>query len=310
MMIFYKTVSSGNDFIHVNMGDAGDVGDLGLADNIKKGELAQQLCQRQTSIGADGMVFYKDKNAGETTFWSADFEIYNRDGSEAELSGNGMAGLAALLFYLNKPNRKITHNLHNQVILNTKVGKKRINCLYHKDNRYQLKVEIGVPDFRSRRFFPFLEKEKNKPGYDYQGTTFYPVSLGNPHAVVVLEDTAPEKELVRLGMLLEKAEIFPSGANIELVVPTGTGRVNYERGEHFRIFFYERGVGPTKSSSTGSAAVFAVLRKLGLINQCLVITINSQCRGCPGETIKIFGKQAVYIENFTEIVYKGVYLSD
>ncbi len=286
-----------------------DVSDPGLADKKK---LAQRLCQRQTGIGADGMVFYRYKNTGETAFESesADFEIFNRDGSEAELSGNGMAGLAALLFYLNKSNLKITHNLHSHVILDTKVGKKKIRYLYHEDNRYRLNVEIGEPNFRSRTFFPFLEQEKNKPGYDYQGITFYPVSMGNPHAVVVLAETAPDKELARMGMLLEKAEIFPSGTNIELVVPTGTGRVNYERGEHFRIFFYERGVGPTQSSSTGSAAVFAVLQKLRLISQCLTIPINSQCAGCPGEAIKIVGKQTVYIENSTEIVYKGVYLSE
>lgn len=113
-----------------------------------------------------------------------------------------------------------------------------------------------------------------------------------------------------MGMLLEKAEIFPSGTNVELVVPTGTGRVNYETGDHFRTFFYERGVGPTQSSSTGSAAVFAVLRKLSLINQCLTIPIDSQCPGCPGDAIKIVGKQTVYIENSTEIVYKGIYLSE
>lgn len=294
----------------MNVGDAGDAGDLGLADKIKKREFVQRLCQRQTGIGADGMVFYRYKNTGETTFESADFEIFNRDGSEAELSGNGMAGLAALLFYLNKSNRKITHNLHNQVILNTKVGIKRITYLYHEDNRYRLKVEIGEPDFHNKTFFPFLEKEENKPGFDYQGITFYPVSLGNPHAVVVLEETAPGKELARLGMLLEKAEIFPSGTNVELVVPTGTGRLNYETGEHFRIFFYERGVGPTQSSSTGSAAVFAVLQKLRLINQSLTIPIDSQCPGCPGEAINVFGKQTVYIENSTEIVYKGVCLSE
>jgi diaminopimelate epimerase len=307
MMIFYKTVSSGNDFIHVNVGDASDAA---LADKSEKGKLARRLCQRQTGIGADGMVFYGYKNAGETMLASADFEIFNRDGSEAELSGNGMAGLAALLFHLNKSGRSITPNSHSRVILDTKVGKKKITYLYHEDNKYRLEVEIGEPDFRSRTFFPFLETEKNKPGYDDQGITFYPVSLGNPHAVVVLAETAPDKELSRMGMLLEQAGIFPSGTNVELVVPTGTGRVNYERGEHFRIFFYERGVGPTRSSSTGSAAVFAVLRKLRLIDRCLTIPITGPCAGCPGEAIKIVGNPTVYIENSTEIVYKGVYLSE
>jgi len=306
MMIFYKTVSSGNDFIHVNVDDAGDA----AAGKSEKGKLARRLCQRQSGIGADGMIFYRHDHAGETMSVSADFEIFNRDGSEAELSGNGMAGLAALLFYLNQSGAGITPGLHSHVILDTKVGKKKIRYLNHEHNKYRLEIEIGEPDFRSRLFFPFLENEKNKPGYLHQGITFYPVSVGNPHAVVVLTEAVPDEELARMGLLLEKAGIFPSGVNVELVAPTGTGPVDYEKGEHFRIFFYERGVGPTRSSSTGSAAVFAVLQKLRLIHRCLTIPVTGPGTGCPGDAVKIVGKPTVFIENTTEIVYKGVYLSE
>jgi diaminopimelate epimerase len=307
-MIFYKTVSSGNDFIHINM-------EAGTNDSLAKEELARRLCRRQTGAGADGVVYYRYKNADKrgTGFGPVDFEIFNRDGSEAELSGNGMAGLASLLFYLEE-NKNHTH-----VILNTKAGHKEIRYLHHAVNKYRLRIEIGEPDFQRRKFFPFLVKDKRRLDYSHRDITFYPVSVGNPHVVVILEAAADDEKLLRMGTLLEGAEIFPWGTNVEFVVPTTpnantgtkTTRVIGEKGEPkqtgFRIFYYERGVGPTLSSSTGSAAVFAVLRRLRRIDEYLTIPLPCQT---PGDEIKISGKRKIYIENSTEIVYKGVYLSD
>ena len=285
-MIFYKTVSCGNDFILIDI----DEYQFAAAAVITKGQLAKRVCSRHTGAGADGVVYYKIFR--DTT--PVDFEIFNRDGSEAELSGNGMAGLSALFFYLNQPGDP------DHVVLNTKAGPKRNTCLQREKNKFRLKIEIGTANFQNHDFFPFLEKDKR--GYQYNGITFYPVSVGNPHAVVLVEEDISKDKPGQIGQMLEGAPIFPYKTNVELVLRTGAEPMDYEKGKNFRVFFYERGVGQTRSSSTGSAAVFAVLQKLNLIIHTLTIPY-------PGERIKISGKNKIYIENCTEIVYKGVYLS-
>lgn len=274
-MIFYKTVSSGNDFFHINLEEF----NAGNAYNqITLGHLARNLCLRKTGAGADGVVYY---TIGEKI---VDFEIFNSDGNKAELSGNGMAGLSALLFYMGK--------FKNQLTLNTSVGLKTHQLLDRDENTFKVRIEIGVPDFRNVDFFPFLKKDK----LDYQkkNLTFYPVSVGNPHAVVLLEEEFSDEELETMGKMLESANAFPQKANIELVF--------FKNDENCRVFYYERGVGRTFSSSTGCAAVFAVLKRLKLINDRLTIDT-------PGGKIKIYNKGSIYIENFTKIVYKGIYLS-
>jgi diaminopimelate epimerase len=321
-MIFYKTVSCGNDFILIDR----DEYQSAAAAVITKGQLAERICSRHTGAGADGVVYYK---IFQDTM-PVDFEIFNRDGSEAELSGNGMAGLSALFFYLNQTGDQ------DHVVLNTKAGPKRNTCLRREKNKFRLKIEIGTANFQNHDFFPFLSVsckslqkkqafemtppkerhqadrewvggatpflEKGKWGYQYNGITFYPVSVGNPHAVVLVEEDISMDKPGPIGRMLEGAPIFPYKTNVELVLPTGAEPVDYEKGENFRVFFYERGVGQTRSSSTGSAAVFAVLQKLNLITHTLTIPY-------PGERIKISGKNKIHIENYTEIVYKGVYLS-
>lgn len=274
-MIFYKTVSAGNDFLHI------DVKELNAPDSdgqVSRGHLAGHLCQRKTGAGADGVVYY---NIGEK---GVDFEIFNRDGGEAELSGNGMAGLSALLFYLGK--------FKDQVTLNTRAGQKRHQLLQREKNNFKLKIEIGEPDFCNTDFFPFLEKKKME--YTHKTIRFHPVSVGNPHAVVLLDRELPDETLNQMGEMLESANIFPQKTNVELIF--------YKNEENCRLFYYERGVGRTLSSSTGSAAVFAVLQKLKFIRNRLFINT-------PEGKIKIYGKGSIYIENFTKIVYKGIYFS-
>lgn len=278
-MIFFKSVSAGNDFLHI---EAGAVAAAAKADLVKR------LCDRNSGAGADGIVFYRIRDNKEYV----DFEIYNRDGSEAELSGNGMAGLSALLFYEGK--------FADRVVLATKAGSKTHELLEKKGNAFRLRIEIGKADFSEKVFFPFLQPGKNK--YCHEGVDFYPVSVGNPHVVVLLDKELPRQEMIEMGKMLENAAIFPHKTNVEFVLPPGSNAGLPEAVENCRVFYYERGVGETQSSATGSAAVFAVLQESGFVKDSLVIDT-------PREKVKIFAKKRIYIENFTKIVYKGVYLN-
>ncbi len=277
-MIFYKTVSSGNDFLQI------DVSQIKL-ENFSKNGLTKKICSNHIGAGAEGVVYYKIHND------SVDFEIFNQDGAEAELSGNGMAGCSALLFYLN--------HFKKNIVLNTKIGKRKIALLNKYKNQFKLDVEIGEPDFENKRFFPFLKK--NKLDYIYDKIKFYPVSVGNPHIVIILKDNISEEKLTAISKKLENATIFPLKTNIEFILIPDVNGFDFEKDENFRVFFYERGVGKTMLSSTGSSAIFSVLHKLKLIHNKLTINISS-------EKIKIYYKGKIYVENLTKIVYKGVYL--
>jgi len=268
-MIFYKTSSFGNDFIEIDCRDL----PVGAAD---KGALAKEICDRQLGVGADGTVFYLVGKQG------IHFEIFNRDGGVAELSGNGMAGLAAVLFQ-----RRLAVS---PLRLFTAVGSRRIDLLARRGPVFQLNVEIGRPDFSNRRFFPFLKDKQDN--YVIDGLEFYPVSVGNPHAVVLCRDQPDPGRLAALGKKLESHPMFPGRVNVEFV--------NFSSAENCRVFFYERGVGATLASSTGSAAVFAVLRQLGKVRDRLAID-------CGAEKIDVSWKQGIFVRNFTHLICRGNY---
>ncbi len=294
-MIFYKTSSFGNDFIEIEAGEAAvPPGD--------RGALVRAICDRQRGVGADGVVFYRrgrqaaravrppsPRGTGvplgdraERGKWH--FEIFNRDGGAAELSGNGMAGLAAVLIQ--------RRAARSPLVLHAAIGPRRIVLVGRQGPFFDLDVEIGLPDFARRDFFPFLEKGAGS--YRAAGVEFHPVAVGNPHAVVLCRRLPAMARLAALGGKLEGNPLFPKRVNVEFVQPCGAGRC--------RVLFFERGVGPTQASSTGSAAIFAVLRRLGLAGERLTVE-------CGSEAIAAIWRQGIFIRNRTRLVCRGEYFS-
>jgi len=274
-MIFYKSSSGGNDFILL------EEHQLSKIRINKRTSFIREICDRNRGVGGDGLISYKTEKE------EIHFSIYNRDGSKAELSGNGMSGLASLLFY--------TSNSDSPVILSTDSGPKKITLLNRKNNVFKLSVEIGEPDFFNIQQFPFLKK--NQFEYQLDNISFYPVSVGNPHVIIFIDKDIRESELEQKGKDIENSVLFPTRTNVEFIS-------NLESSGNKKIvtpFFYERGVGKTELSSTGSAAIFAVLRNLDLISDNLIIKTGDI-------NTKVSGKNNIYIENSTEIVYKGTYL--
>jgi diaminopimelate epimerase len=208
------------------------------------------------------------------------FSIYNRDGSRAEISGNGMAGLGALLFYQGA--------FSSRIRIHTAVGPRSVQLVERQsERRFRLQVEIGTPDFSPRPHFPFL-----KPGmtvYRWKEWVLHPVAVGNPHAVIILDEYPGAGALDALGDEISRLDIFPDGVNVEFVRDIRDNRC--------RIHFFERGAGRTPLSSTGSAAVFAVLDRGKKITGPLTLTGLKP-------PVCIFRKKSIYIENTTEILYK------
>jgi len=264
-MRFFKASSAGNAFLVIREAAARRRGQA-------LGELAARLCRTDTGIGADGVVFLRRRRQG------TGFRIFNRDGGEAELSGNGMASAAAFLM-LKSGGAAVT--------LDTRVGPRRVELLGGEERALHLRVEIGPPDFTARHLFPFLDTATAP--MEYRGIEFFPVSVGNPHAVVFREGA--ETGWAAVGERLAGAPIFPCGVNVEVVTAVAPDRAT--------VRFWERGVGRTPASSTGSSAAFAVLRARGLVDPDL--TLESE----GGEVLLSERLGAIQIEVTTLPVARG-----
>jgi diaminopimelate epimerase len=219
LLQFVKAHACGNDFLILEESVA----------HRNHAALAKKLCARNTSIGADGIEFL-DRQPDGTLF----IRLFNSDGSEAELSGNGTRCVAAWL--------AATEDL-NKVTLVTHGGPRICEVVEIADPTYVIRTEMGVPRVMPRTIA--LEGVG-----DVEGAM---VNVGNPHFVLfVSPENAPEDFSAHglswqdLGAKIATSPLFPHGTNVEFVRVISPSEIA------FRI--YERGCGPTTSSGTGTCA--------------------------------------------------------
>jgi diaminopimelate epimerase len=212
---FVKAHACGNDFLVV---------EESLAQG-KHAELARLLCSRNYSVGADGVEFL-DRRADSSLF----LRLFNADGSEAELSGNGTRCVAAWLAY--------SEGLKDTT-LGTLGGTKVCRVIECNEEHFLIQTSMGIPRVQ--------EQIVHVEGIgDIAGAV---VDVGNPHFVIFTEGESFASHGLaweELGALICMHKDFPKGTNVEFV------RVLAEDKIAFRIF--ERGVGPTQSSGTGTSA--------------------------------------------------------
>ncbi len=214
-MKFVKAHADGNDFLIV---------DEALAEK-KHALLARRLCARNTGIGADGIEFL-DRKADGSYF----LRLFNADGSEAELSGNGTRCVAAWLAY---------HKGLQTVALGTHGGVRECRVIAATGTTFEIESGMGVPRVMRRAI------ELEGVGV-VEGAM---VNVGNPHFVLFPESTdfgSHGLSWQELGAKISLSPLFPHGTNVEFVRVKSPGEIE------FRIF--ERGCGPTRSSGTGTCA--------------------------------------------------------
>ncbi len=215
MIPFVKAHACGNDFLIVEESAA----------NGSHADLARLLCARNFSVGADGVEFLDRRSDG-----SYFLRLFNADGSEAELSGNGTRCVAAWLAY-DEGLRETT--------LGTLGGTKVCRVIECDGEHFLIQTSMGVPTVR--------EQTVHVEGVgDVVGAN---VDVGNPHFVIFTDDAHFASHGLTwedLGARICTHKDFPRGTNVEFV------RVLSPESIAFRI--YERGVGPTQSSGTGTSA--------------------------------------------------------
>ena len=247
MIPFTKAHACGNDFLIVA---ESNIARLDLS------ALADQLCDRNTGIGADGIEYFEwlndDPRRGPL---SARIRLYNADGSLAEISGNGTRCVAAWMAEAlgSKPGDTL------EIATDAGLRVCRINAV-HKDGPFSVDVstDMGVPTVAPHTV-------RLARGEDLTGIE---VSMGNPHFVIAVDN--PEFAVAGRAWQAIGSEIcfhqdFPHQTNVEFV------RIVDERVVEIRIF--ERGVGPTNSSGTGtSAAASATLALKGCVSPLTVVS--------------------------------------
>jgi diaminopimelate epimerase len=186
-------------------------------------DVARAACSRHEGIGADGLILYRLGEGG------ASMRLLNADGSWSELSGNGLRCLAALVARARGLPPGVT------VHVDTDAGHKTLDLLAIDGQRYEFRAAMGAPEDLRQVQIPVLGET----------ITASVLRMGNPQCIVLgpLPDPA---RFQALGPALSTHSMFPAGTNVEFVQVDARDRV--------RILIWERGVGPTESSGTGSCA--------------------------------------------------------
>lgn len=235
-MEFIKMQGIGNDFVFLDHFSDSDV-------DVDYPELARKLCHRQFGIGADGLVVVLPSNVAD-----ARMRIFNSDGSEPEMCGNGIRCFARYIY-----DQGIV--ISDPMLVETGAGILKL-VLYVKEGQVQgVQVDMGEPILRADRI-PVLGEGEPVVGQSIEvlgkNYIYTAVSMGNPHCVIFVEDFST-LDFERLGPAIEKHPLFPRKTNVEFI------QINSPQEITMKV--WERGAGPTLACGTGACAsvVAAVL---------------------------------------------------
>jgi diaminopimelate epimerase len=230
--------------------------------------LARRLCHRHHGIGGDGLILYELRPAGAT------MQLLNADGSASELSGNGLRCLAALVA------RAQGLPAGAFVEIQTDAGAKRLDLIDRQGERYTFRAAMGAPE-------DLREETIAVAGESIRASV---LRIGNPQCIVL--GPLPDAERFhRIGPLLSTHAMFPAGTNVEFA--------HVEAPDRVRILVWERGVGPTTSSGTGSSASAVAAAAHGGAARSVDVV-------APGGTQRVeWRDDGVYLTGWAEIVMEG-----
>ncbi len=233
-MKFTKMQGCGNDYVYVNCFQE-------TVDN--PAETAKRVSDRHFGIGSDGMILIKPSN-------SADFmmDMYNADGSKSPMCGNGIRSVAKYVYDYGLTDKQ-------QISIETGAGIKHLDLTVTDGKVTEVTVDMGSPIMKPEQIPVLYEGEEviakpvNVAGTLYEITC---VSMGNPHAVIFVEDTRAV-ELDKIGPLFEHNSLFPKRTNTEFIHVLDRNTID------MRV--WERGAGETLACGTGAcASVYACIR--------------------------------------------------
>lgn len=269
MIRFTKLHGNGNDFILI------DEYKNEIIPEYSKPAFARKYSNRRFGIGADGVLFLGNSDKADVSM-----RIFNPDGTEAEMCGNGIRCLVKYALYKGYINKKAT--------VETKAGVLSISS--RVNDRTWVTIDMGKPAFK-REQIPakgvgeFIE-------VDMYGYKVSAVNTGVPHAVIFM-DSLDSSEVIAIAPRIRHHPVFLEGTNVNFV------HVISEK--EIIIRTYERGVeAETLSCGTGSVACAAIAHKLGMVEK----KVKVSTRG--GELIITLTNDTAFMEGSAEMVFEGV----
>lgn len=241
-LTFFKMHGLGNDFM---VFDA-------IHQNVQLSpEQIRRWANRHTGVGFDQLLLVESAQQAGVDFR---YRIFNADGSEVAQCGNGARCFARFV-------REQGLSDKDELVVETASG---IIKLYHEANG--VRVNMGAPRFESQDIPLTLIRAPHyllSLGDDV--VTFYALSMGNPHAVIEV-DNIDEADVSGIGAALQaRADIFPESVNVGFVQIVGR--------EEVRLRVYERGSGETQACGTGASAAMAALRSADLVDEHVRVSL-------------------------------------
>ena len=273
-MKFTKMHGIGNDYVYVNC----------FEETVKDpNKTSRFVSDRHFGIGSDGLILIKPSDV-------ADFEMdmYNSDGSQGAMCGNGIRCVAKYVYDYGLTDK-------TQISINTKSGIKYLDLTVEDGKVALVKVNMGAPDTIAKNIPIVSDKEQviDEPilvdGKEYRMTG---VSMGNPHAVVYIDDVKG-LDIEKIGPKFENHEVFPDRVNTEFC------KVLDDHTVEMRV--WERGAGETLACGTGACAVAVASILNGYTKEEVTIKLL-------GGDLKIFWdrkENLVYMTGPATVVFDG-----
>jgi diaminopimelate epimerase len=272
-MRFAKYQGIGNDF--VMLADPEDRLTL-------TAEMVRSLCDRRFGIGGDGVIRVAPGRDGADFF----MDYINSDGSVGEMCGNGIRCLAVFAR---------AEGLTDKTDLNvmTRAGLKKVTIL----NEGRVRVDMGAPIFDAASIPVEWSGDPLHAKLELEDEVLEAacVSMGNPHAVLFVDDP-DDGHWIGVGPTLEKHSVFPHGANVEFM--------KVESPQRIKMRVWERGAGETLACGTGACAVAVIGRVLGGTDEVVTVSL-------PGGDLEIEWRgsleeeASVYMTGPAQLVFDG-----
>ena len=265
---FTKMHGAGNDFVMLDLRSDPALAALFASDPTGTSALCRVLADRRTGVGCDQVITI---DAPRSAHAIASYGIWNADGSASGQCGNGARCVAAYVMRHATDHAPVSSE---QFVLDSPVGTHDVQVL----GDGQFRIAMGLPQFEPERV-PLLgvadgdDTHRDLYDIDINGTriAFGAVSLGNPHAVIEVDEVATAP-VATLGPALQRSAAFPQSANVGFAQVLAQDRI--------ALRVYERGAGETLACGSGACAAVAVLARRGRIGRDVDVEL-------PGGTLRI-----------------------
>jgi diaminopimelate epimerase len=241
--------------------------------------LAKRLCERRFSVGADGLLLVCTSKIADVKM-----RIFNADGSEAEMCGNGIRCFAKYC-YENDITKKTEFSVE------TLAGIKHVWLTLNGNEVGAVKVDMGAPNWQ-RSSLPMLGQGtaiNDKLEVDGKSYNVTCLSMGNPHCVTFVENVN-SFPVGTVGPIIENNKAFPKRTNV--------GFVQVLNRNELRVRVWERGCGETLACGTGTCAAVAAANKLGKVGNKVTVHVL-------GGDLEVEVGESLFLSGAAEKVYEG-----